>query len=684
MIKISKYPFVKQQSEKDCAVACLLMIIKYYDGNIPYNIIYDMVGCNSNGTSAYNLVKIAREIGFECSGIKCHINNLKDINTPFVAHVLIDKKFYHYVVIYKVDLKHNKIVVADPASTVYTLSIDEFTSIFNNIVITMFPKEKLPYYKKHDVMLKYALEYIKIYKSKILGYIVIYFISLIISILTSFMMLTLIKNQGLTIYKSYVVFLILLFLLQNVLIFIKNKIILNAKVSIDKKITLDTFNKILFLPYKTYCSRTTGEFISRISDAKSAGDTIATYIFNFLIDILIITFTLIILFNISIIFSLIFIIIYFLYFLIYSYLDKDYARIITLYKKKNCDVNHKLFEAIEGYESVKGSNLEEYIKSDVESSYAEYSNLIKKLENRENIQNIFCNLFDDFISLFICLYGFNLVKNNLFSLNSFFIFFSLISYVKPQFRNLIYFMHDKKELREILDRIHDFCEYQTNKINSTNVNKIDIDNLSVDMDIYKTPVINTSINKYDKILIYGKSGVGKSTMFKAIKGYLNKYSGNIKFNGKLKEEEIMGKIIYLSQQEILFTKTIRENICMNKKINSDKLNEILELTKVTDILEKRKIGIDTLIEENGSNLSGGERQRIVLARAFLKDADVYLLDESFSEMDSSMERKILLNIFSKYQDKIIMVVSHRTDNKDIFDKVIKFPSTIKKEVKSYA
>ncbi len=134
----------------------------------------------------------------------------------------------------------------------------------------------------------------------------------------------------------------------------------------------------------------------------------------------------------------------------------------------------------------------------------------------------------------------------------------------------------------------------------------------------------------------------------------------------------------MSQQEILFTKTIRENICMNNMINCDKLNEILELTKVTDILEKRKIGIDTLIEENGSNLSGGERQRIVLARAFLKDADVYLLDESFSEMDSSMEREILLNIFSKYQDKIIMVVSHRTDNKDIFDKVIKFPSTIKK------
>ena len=123
---------------------------------------------------------------------------------------------------------------------------------------------------------------------------------------------------------------------------------------------------------------------------------------------------------------------------------------------------------------------------------------------------------------------------------------------------------------------------------------------------------------------------------------------------------------------------------MNNMINCDKLNEILELTKVTDILEKRKIGIDTLIEENGSNLSGGERQRIVLARAFLKDADVYLLDESFSKMDSSMEREILLNIFSKYQDKIIMVVSHRTDNKDIFDKVIKFPSTIKKEVKSYA
>ena len=85
------------------------------------------------------------------------------------------------------------------------------------------------------------------------------------------------------------------------------------------------------------------------------------------------------------------------------------------------------------------------------------------------------------------------------------------------------------------------------------------------------------------------------------------------------------------------------------------------------------------LEENGANLSGGERQRIILARALLKGGDIILIDEGLNEIDISLERKILKNIFNFCLDKTIIVVSHRIENIDLFDKVIRMSEgTIKK------
>ena len=77
-----------------------------------------------------------------------------------------------------------------------------------------------------------------------------------------------------------------------------------------------------------------------------------------------------------------------------------------------------------------------------------------------------------------------------------------------------------------------------------------------------------------------------------------------------------------------------------------------------------------LIEENGYNLSGGQRQRIILARALLKNFEVLIIDEGLSQMDINLERKILKNLFKMYENKMIIVISHRLDNMDLYDRVI--------------
>ena len=83
-----------------------------------------------------------------------------------------------------------------------------------------------------------------------------------------------------------------------------------------------------------------------------------------------------------------------------------------------------------------------------------------------------------------------------------------------------------------------------------------------------------------------------------------------------------------------------------------------------------------MIEENGFNLSGGERQRIVLARGLLKNFNILIIDEGLSQVDIDMERKILKNIFEMFKDKTIIVVSHRLDNLDLFDSLVKIENGV--------
>ena len=82
------------------------------------------------------------------------------------------------------------------------------------------------------------------------------------------------------------------------------------------------------------------------------------------------------------------------------------------------------------------------------------------------------------------------------------------------------------------------------------------------------------------------------------------------------------------------------------------------------------------LEENGFNLSGGERQRIIMARALLKNSSIYIFDESLSQIDIESERNILGKIFKLYSNKTIIMISHRFDNQDLFDKSYKLEGGI--------
>ena len=180
------------------------------------------------------------------------------------------------------------------------------------------------------------------------------------------------------------------------------------------------------------------------------------------------------------------------------------------------------------------------------------------------------------------------------------------------------------------------------------------------------------INPKDRVLIYGKSGSGKSTLAKMINGILESDQGKIVLDDHDIREysrKLLGdKICYLSQNEFLFQDSVYHNIYLNSKQSYQKFLETNKLCLVEEIVAKHPLKYQMLLEENGFNISGGERQRILLARAILRDADLYIFDESLNEIDIDRERTILNNLFKKFPNKTFIVISHRYHNNDLFNR----------------
>lgn len=189
---------------------------------------------------------------------------------------------------------------------------------------------------------------------------------------------------------------------------------------------------------------------------------------------------------------------------------------------------------------------------------------------------------------------------------------------------------------------------------------------------------NTSLNirKGEKIALIGESGIGKSTFIKLIMRFWDVNSGDIKLDNidikDVNTESLRNSQTLVSQETYLFNESIRENIKVGNEDASE--SDIIEAAKkasIHDFILSLSKGYDTKVSELGGNLSSGERQRIGLARAFLKDSEVLILDEPTSNLDALNEGEILKAINENCKEKTIILISHRKSTTAICDKVYK-------------
>lgn len=183
-----------------------------------------------------------------------------------------------------------------------------------------------------------------------------------------------------------------------------------------------------------------------------------------------------------------------------------------------------------------------------------------------------------------------------------------------------------------------------------------------------------SIPKGGRIGIHGKSGSGKSTLLKLLMRFYDADSGTIRIGGReiasINTKDLRDMESYVTQETSLFHDSIANNIAIAKPgASRSEIEEAAKKASLHEFIMSLPNGYDTLVGELGDTLSGGEKQRIGVARAFLHDAPLLLLDEPTSNLDSLNESIILRSLQELGPDKTVVIVSHRESTMAVAEKV---------------
>jgi len=182
------------------------------------------------------------------------------------------------------------------------------------------------------------------------------------------------------------------------------------------------------------------------------------------------------------------------------------------------------------------------------------------------------------------------------------------------------------------------------------------------------------IRKGENIGIIGSSGSGKTTIVNLLLRHIDATSGEILINGiDIKEydiESLRDIFAYTPQKTLLFKGSLKENLSFDTKYNSNELDEVMGFAAIKDLVEKNKEGYDYKVEQAAVNLSGGQKQRVSIARALLSGGECLLFDDSFSAVDYITDKRIRTAISTKYQDKMVILVTQRVGTIINSDKII--------------
>ena len=365
-------------------------------------------------------------------------------------------------------------------------------------------------------------------------------------------------------------------------------------------------------------------------------------------------------------------------------LGKRMGKVVTEAQEKSGDLNKHLIELFKNHKLIKMFQREKYEENRSEKFINALIEKSKKIEIIYARPSSIMETLTGVVIAILIFYTGKLIFNDEIGINNFFSFLAAMMLAYQPVRSLSTLSLGINQGLSAGKRILPIIDYE-NKISTNetkpklNLNNADIKFNKVKFSYDENKIILNNINidiEGGKInAIVGLSGAGKSTLLNLIPRIYDKSSGDIIIDNQsiydVNLESLRNQISIVDQNTTLFDDTIFNNIIYAKpNATKEDVFEASRLSMSEDFINKLDKGFETIVGENGTRLSGGEKQRISIARAFLRESKIILLDEPTSSLDSETENKIQLALKKLTENKTTIVIAHRLSTIQSASKII--------------
>ncbi|RLA83591.1 MAG: hypothetical protein DRG78_03870 [Epsilonproteobacteria bacterium] len=335
-------------------------------------------------------------------------------------------------------------------------------------------------------------------------------------------------------------------------------------------------------------------------------------------------------------------------------------------------------DALNGLKTVKSFGIETFIHNKYKIAVEEYQSINYKIYFLSLLNALFPLItLIILLNIYVILDYFN--NNTLSSsylLSIFFILMRFLLNLGDLLHTINKVVGNIKATSNIIEFISKPIKCKTHKEDIFDIRSILLKSVDFSYDKSKDIFLNLNIEfKYNNsYAIIGKTGSGKSTLIDLMMDFIEPSSGTVLMNNidtkNLNTKSLKEKVIYISQESIIFNDTIKNNLLMDKKYPDKNIMDVLKLVNLEDMINDFTDGLNHMLNYKGTNISGGQKQRLNIARAILRNPDVLILDESINALDIDTRIKIVKNLLVLYKEKLIIFVTHDKDILNLVDIII--------------
>ena len=555
--------------------------------------------------------------------------------------------------------------------------------------------EKNKYFKKGDESIKFLPMMWSVLKPNKNLIVAIFIASLFLNLFGflgtfyfKFLVDDIVPNQLLTSLHTISLGILFMYVLQNVLTFARNHLILYFGMRTDFSLMLGYYKHVLSLPMNFFETRKVGEILSRFMDASKIRDAIASAAVTSLIDIVMIIVGSIILYIQNSTLFLITLLTIPIYVTLAYVFSKPYNRYNEEQMESNAKLNSYLVESISGIQTIRAYQAEDEIFVKAESYFIKLMKKIFKLGMYTNAQSSIKGFLDLAVSLFILWIGSTYVIRGEMTLGDLLTFNALVIYFLGPIERFIELQPKIQSATIATKRLGEILELKSESEAQTGTNRYqctvahyplyclhsEMKDVSFGYGNRGNVLENINIKFYpgQHIAFVGESGSGKSTLAKLLVRFYQPNEGEIKIDSHrieaIKDKYLRSRISYVTQDTFFFSGTILENLLYGIDFvnNMEDVVKACEYAEIHEFIDSLPQKYETVLEENGKNLSGGQLQRLSIAKALLKKPSILILDEATSALDSITEQKIIKRLKTidfetgfKDEKPTIIMIAHR-------------------------